>query len=256
MAIENILKVFAIDFMGIGAGAYLFYKGFFWLNRKKLIENLPTSKIRSAAMGLVEIKGKAKPAVAEIRKSPLTGRDCVYYKYLVEKLVSSGKSSHWVPVRQEYSPEPFFVEDSTGKVLVDPKFAELKVNASYDRESKWGKDPEPAVAKFLAKNKIRFEDRIFGANYTMRYREWVITPNMELYILGEASKNPYVESGTAKSSAENIIIKKGIDRIMIISAHKEHELAFNLHAKAIAGIAGGASLMVICISVMIALLSL
>jgi hypothetical protein len=49
----------ALAFVGVFAGVYLFYRGFRFLQRKRLILNTPASKIRSAAMGLVEINGLA-----------------------------------------------------------------------------------------------------------------------------------------------------------------------------------------------------
>jgi hypothetical protein len=45
--------------IGALAGVYLFYRGFRLLQRKRLILNTPTSKVRSASMGLVEINGLA-----------------------------------------------------------------------------------------------------------------------------------------------------------------------------------------------------
>ena len=45
--------------LGAGLGVHLFYRGFRLLARKRLIMNTPTAKIRSAAMGLVEVSGLA-----------------------------------------------------------------------------------------------------------------------------------------------------------------------------------------------------
>ena len=56
---ERILIYSAIGFV---AGLVFFLKGFGWLKRKRLIENIPTSTIRSLAMGLVEIYGAVVPA--------------------------------------------------------------------------------------------------------------------------------------------------------------------------------------------------
>jgi hypothetical protein len=52
----------------LAGGGVLSAMGIYRLRRRWLIENLPTSRVRSAAMGMVELKGKArapgKPAVA------------------------------------------------------------------------------------------------------------------------------------------------------------------------------------------------
>ena len=57
--------------VGFGGGIFLFFKGLIWLKQKRLIENLPTSKIRSLAMGLVEIFGEVFPAEKKILIFPM-----------------------------------------------------------------------------------------------------------------------------------------------------------------------------------------
>ena len=42
-----------VSMIGIGAGLFFFVRGIRLLARKRLLLNTPTSKIRSAAMGLV-----------------------------------------------------------------------------------------------------------------------------------------------------------------------------------------------------------
>ena len=45
--------------VGTAAGGYLFFRGLRMLQRKRLILNTPSSKIRSASIGLVEVSGLA-----------------------------------------------------------------------------------------------------------------------------------------------------------------------------------------------------
>ena len=51
-------KAFAYAIIGFFGGIYFFIKGFIWLKQKRLIENIPTSTVRSLAMGMAEIYGK------------------------------------------------------------------------------------------------------------------------------------------------------------------------------------------------------
>ena len=46
--------------LGAYSGVYLFRRGFLMLQHKRLIQNTPFSKIRSASMGLVEVSGMPK----------------------------------------------------------------------------------------------------------------------------------------------------------------------------------------------------
>ena len=45
--------------LGVTLGPYFFWRGFLLLRRKRLIMDTPRSNIRSAALGRVEITGKA-----------------------------------------------------------------------------------------------------------------------------------------------------------------------------------------------------
>ncbi|SDZ95271.1 hypothetical protein SAMN05660420_00856 [Desulfuromusa kysingii] len=97
------------------ATLFLWY-GFYFLRMKRQIENTPTSKVRSAAMGMVEVKGQAIRRYALI--SPMSNTPCVFYrltKYRRDKnnqwRISSVSSSDNVP---------FLLEDDTGRVEINP----------------------------------------------------------------------------------------------------------------------------------------
>ncbi|WP_303720184.1 GIDE domain-containing protein [Malonomonas rubra] len=115
------LRKFVHHTFSSGAALFLFsallvWSGFHFVRLKRQIENTPTSKVRSVAMGMVEIRGRAIRKYALI--SPMSHVPCVFYrltKYRREKnnqwRVSSSSSSDSVP---------FLLEDDTGKVEVDP----------------------------------------------------------------------------------------------------------------------------------------
>src|SRR5919198_2053383 len=89
------------------AGLFLFYRGFRLLQRKRLILNTPTSKIRSASLGLVEVNGLA--AGPYTMNAPITGVPCFYYRTLAWELRKSGKSQEWHQVADESLHVPFYL---------------------------------------------------------------------------------------------------------------------------------------------------
>lgn len=102
--------------------AGFFTGGFRLLRMKRLIENTPTSKVRSIAMGRVEVHGTARRQYALI--SPMSNIACIYYRLIRYKrnyknnwVISSISSSGHVP---------FWLEDETGRVSVDPNGAKIK----------------------------------------------------------------------------------------------------------------------------------
>jgi hypothetical protein len=103
-------------------GLALLIHGIDLIARKRLIENTPTSRIRSMAMGFVELAGKARQKYA--LKLPYLLFDCVFYRYRILQQAQPNNPSTWIQVESGSSgPVPFYVEDETGRVLVDPRYA-------------------------------------------------------------------------------------------------------------------------------------
>lgn len=120
-----------------------FISGFKELKRQQVSESLPTSQVSSMAMGLVELKGKAKPI--ERKESPITGKKCSGYQLIVEQYVSSGRSGHWQVISKTNELPVFYLEDETGKVPIDPEGAEMLIDPEFRQKTKDLRElPEPA----------------------------------------------------------------------------------------------------------------
>ncbi len=111
-------QVFLIPGLLFG-GAFFFGASFLFLSLKRKIENLPTGKVRSAPMGVVELKGRAR--CKYYVKAPFSGVECVYYKYIVLETKRVGRRTI-TRVREwgESGRVPFYLEDDTGRILVNP----------------------------------------------------------------------------------------------------------------------------------------
>jgi len=178
---------------GIGscAGICLFFYGFRLLQRRRLILDTPFSKIRSASMGMVEISGLAVGPYTMI--APITAHPCYYYRTLVWEYKQCGKSKEWVKVAGEGMHVPFFVDDNTGRLLVDPRGADLDVHQDFEQQFCDSffttKDPAPPnVRTFLARHRIATSNKI-------KVEEYCIKPKNSLFILGTLTANPGLEVG-------------------------------------------------------------
>ena len=241
-------RIVGYSIFGFFVGLWLFYKGFKSYRLKRMIENIPTSKIRSLAMGLVEIYGRVLPAEKKIFKSPLTGKDCVYYHYTIEELRSSGKSSRWVTIKEDAQGVPFFLEDETGRVLVDSAGAEFGMSADFEYSSSIFKKPPQQVSDFLTASRIARS--FFGLKKSMRFKEWIIAPDDKLYIMGTADDNPFVEEGSARQNAEDIMIRKGKhEKTYYISDKDEKSTLSSISWKAYGMVFGGGALSAACLTV-------
>ncbi|HIH11879.1 TPA: hypothetical protein HA241_06835 [Candidatus Woesearchaeota archaeon] len=231
-------RLFVYSGIGLIVGIVLFIKGFLWLKQKRLIENIPTSKIRSLAMGLVEIHGDVVP-FKELLTGPFSKKECVYYYYTIEEYRRSGKNSKWITIKHGEQSTPFFLKDNTGSVLINPTGAKIDAPLTTQYESGLMRDPPAAIRNFLTQQNLNFES-FFGINKKMRFTEYSIPPATELYILGTAGDNPHMEETTALKGVEDVMIQHGNnDKTYFISTKNEHQLLSSLRWKTIGGIGGG-----------------
>lgn len=175
--------------IGAAGGGYLFYRGFRMLQRKRLILNTPTSKIRSASIGLVEISGLAVGPYTIT--APLTNVPCYYYQTIAWQMEQSGKSKKWKKVAEESLHVSFFLDDNTARVLVDPQGAEMDIHCDFHEEfngSFFSSQPDlPAnVSSFLARHGVSVDDKI-------KVDEFCIKPKNALFILGTLAQNHGVQ---------------------------------------------------------------
>ncbi len=236
------LLVWAV--IGLLAGVWLFIQGFIWLRQKRMIENIPTSKIRSLAMGLVEIKAKAFKPLKQFLISPFQGKKCLWYKYTIEEYHKTEDSDYWKTIKMGEERIPFYVKDNTGTVLVDPKGARIELPIDYEHRSGFRREAPKRIATFCQKQNVKTKGWFF--NKTLRYREYILQPNDQLYIIGTAGDNPYVEDATGQKNEDDIMIQKGEnEKFYYISDQPEEDILSRLKWKVVGGLFGGAALMVI-----------
>lgn len=194
MSTASILVAIGVDnlwiyaLIGIAGGLFLFYRGFRMLQRKRLILNTPTSKIRSASLGLVEISGLADGPYTI--PAPVTGRFCYYYRTLAWELRKSGKNQEWKQVVDESLHVPFYVDDNTGKLLVNPQGADMDLHRDFHEEYggalTFGKEIPDPVRSFLARHGV-------SGDHKVRVDEYCIKPKNALFVLGTLAENAGAE---------------------------------------------------------------
>jgi hypothetical protein len=170
-------------------GIVLFIRGFGLLKRRRLILDTPFSRIRSASIGMVEISGQAIGPYT--MNAPITAHACYFYRTLIWELKKEGKNSQWVKVAGECRHLPFFVDDNTGRVMVDPRGADLDLHRDFQQEfcnsffsTKEAAPPE--VVAFLTRYGVSTNNRI-------KVEEFCIKPKTALFVLGTLGENPGIE---------------------------------------------------------------
>ncbi len=175
--------------IGICAGVYLFIQGFRLLQRRHLILDTPLSKIRSASLGMVELNGLAVGPNTLI--APITNRPCYYHRTLVWEWKQSGKNKQWVKVAAECMHVPFYLDDNTAKVMIDPHGADLDLHCDFREEFcdsifTTKEEAPPNVHSFLSRHGVITANKI-------KVEEFCIKPKNALFVLGTLDENPGLE---------------------------------------------------------------
>lgn len=108
--------------------------GFMLIYRARLMEDTPTSLIRSAAQGYVELSGHARLLPGPPIVSPLSDTPCAWWSYRVQERARNGKDNQWRTIEEETSGELFLLADTTGECIVDPDYASVTPSVSRS----WG----------------------------------------------------------------------------------------------------------------------
>jgi hypothetical protein len=144
---------------------------FVYLRRKRLIDDLPTSKTQGVFIGLTELKGTAES------ETPLTsylgGIRCVEYHWQVEenwsrtvtyvdsKGVHSRTESGWTSVASGGKKPPFYLKDDTGVIRINPEGASITDINVFSRNCKesdplyYGKGPFSAVPDSTHRRRLK-----------------------------------------------------------------------------------------------------
>jgi len=167
---------FAIFLVSLTIGSFI--GAFYFFLRKRIIEDTPTSAIRSAAQGYVELSGIGKLMDGSIISGPLTGITCTWYSYTIEEHRKSGKNSHWVTIDQGICDDLFLLVDESGEAVIDPE----KANVTPSITDVWyghSRHPEPRT-----KHNGEGESFFTVGTGGYRYTEERMHPEDKLYAIG------------------------------------------------------------------------
>lgn len=141
----------------------------------QLQRTLPTSTIRSVAMGLSEISGKT------IMNDPVFSRigtkECIGYMHTIEDVRTDkdGDNSYTLESSETVC-KPFYVQDSSGKILVMPEeieFIDFEIDEQYQSSMK-------------------------------RYTQYLLTGNLDVLLIGKAGLKENNQPVFQKEEIKNV----------------------------------------------------
>lgn len=185
--------------------------GFRQLHRARLVETVPTAKVRSAPQGYVELIGTAAALPGEPILAPLSGAPCCWYRYQVQARAQKG----WNVVDKGVSAGVFMLRDDTGDCLIDPEGGSV---TSTHQQIWYGNSEWPergSGVRWGEQRRASWHDRLnrltgiqvevdFGVGEFYRYTEEVIMPGDPLYVVGRfhTLDHAYHAQGRAEIAAD------------------------------------------------------
>jgi hypothetical protein len=127
---------------------YSFWYAFKSWAKNRTIVDTPTSRVRSAAQGYVELSGRGVLPANSRNKGPLTGLPCTWWRYEIEDRGRRGGSRS---VDSGTSVQPFVLDDGTGQCLIDPRGAEVfpSVTTVWYGSEEWPQERIPGGGGML-----------------------------------------------------------------------------------------------------------
>ncbi len=162
------------------------------LRRKRLIDDLPTSKTQGVFIGLAELKGTAESET--FLTSYLASAPCVQYDWKVDEHWSrtvtetytdskghtqtrTRTESGWTKVAGDSKSIPFYLKDDAGIIRVVPDSAKINSIETFDETASrssplyYGKGPQSEIA---------------NSTHKRRFHETALPIHTMLYVVGQA----------------------------------------------------------------------
>jgi E3 Ubiquitin ligase len=172
--------------IAIAGGFCAFAFGVSLRSRTQALLRPEASKIASAGVGLMEVTGKATGP--HTMPSPITGTACFVYRVTAWQQNPANKK--WDEVAQETLHLPFFIEDSTGQLMVEPLDAALELLTDFTEEygtsllrSAKIEPLPPLVSAFLSRHGVALAGPI-------RIEERLVKPGDPIVVAGTVTENP------------------------------------------------------------------
>lgn len=238
-----------VNGLALLAGGWGFRTGWREFRRRQLIRGTPTSKVRSMAVGAVEVKGEARP-VDEPLVSPMSHQKACMFELEVEEYHPDDDGGDWRTVLQLEESVPFHLDDGTGEVLVEPEAASLSIEVEEKIQLDDGDEPPAALGEWAQDRGLvdeadapepegitdkisdlvasQFADDaekhlVRDSRHDRRYTEKVLAVGEETYVFGGAEPREGVGS---QENARNLVVRRhpGTDTFLV-SDRSERELA-------------------------------
>jgi hypothetical protein len=197
------------------SGVFLIRKGFRRRKQRELMADTPTEQAESLSMGPSEVTGIARPGPSEAATAPFSDEECIVCTWeVLEYDDDDDDGGSWNHVASGLDGVPFYVDDGTGLVLVEPHDdARYEIDPDGETTIRVDADETPPgpIASFIdtTSGVGRVSESSSGGGASegdRKYRQNLIKPGEDVFVFGTVQPRAEADGGT--SNAENLVIRK------------------------------------------------
>ena len=261
-------------FLSLYAALFLFslgkiYGGTRAYSRRRKILNTPSQTIRGLAVGRAEVSGTVVPAERTL-DAPWTGEDCVYVEYSASETRETDDGTETFEVARGEAAVPFYVDDGSDRVLVEPTTDATIIIEDDAREyrnsvGKRSAPPDNVMAYFDGERDLDGDARevttlvervtapikrvlaVFDTGSAeldrgrrQLFRQTILEPGATVYVLGTAlPRDPDAVDADASNAERLKLTQDGSNDVLKISDQAESGLATRYFERTLSGILVG-----------------
>lgn len=186
------------------AGFRVVRRGFELRRQRQLVLDTPTEDVESVSMGPSELFGTAR-SVEEPLEAPFSDEDCLVAIWRVEEYRDDhdDDGGSWRTVESGTESVPFYLDDGTGWILVEPHpDVEYTLGDEPRIDVDAGDEPPAPVRRFLEREGVAPVARRLGSFLTVqigtkegdrRYYQRLLQPGEDVYVFGTVQRDESVE---------------------------------------------------------------
>ena len=202
-------------------GLLMVYMGFDEYRASRLVRDTATERVRSVAAGRTELTGAAEPGETLFHR-PFTDGECLYADYSVQE-ESNSDDSEWTTVAADTWLAPFYLEDETGRIRVEPTRKttfEISEDNTTTVTVEAGQAEPPEIRAFIEET-----EGVTPSDERRRYVERVIPQGESVYVLGGAEQR---EEETGKNEDRLVVRRDDGSGRFLVSDMDQSELTSTL----------------------------
>ncbi len=149
-------------------------------------------------------------------EAPLSMRKCASFYVLVERKVSSGKSSHWKKIIEEEGNSTYLIKEGGSYAFINDTHINSYIVRDKEYSSGFLNDATDHLEKYL-NSKGHESEGLFNFNKTLRYKEGILEQGEKIAVIGKGQWQEASTLGLPKKYGKVLALTSNEGKPMYLS---------------------------------------